>query len=93
MHGDAERASVAVRLDAYLSAHFTEKLNAVKIAGYLAIGKTRLYKLSQQFYGRAIAEKMRNLRMEKTKELLSGQSSSRYRRSPHCAVTTITTII
>ena len=57
---------LAVRLDAYLSAHFTEKLNAVKIAEYLGIGKTQLY-------GCGIAEKIRGLRMEKAKELLSGK--------------------
>lgn len=62
---------LAVRLDAYLSAHYTEKLNAVKIAGHLGIGKTQLYELSQQLYGCAVAEKLRSLRMEKAKDLLS----------------------
>ncbi len=64
---------LAVRLDAYLSAHYTEKLSAPRIAEYLGIGKTQLYELSQQLYGCAIAEKIRALRMEKAKELLSGQ--------------------
>ena len=63
---------LAVRLDAYLSAHYTEKLNAPGIALYLKIGKTQLYELSQQLYGCGIAEKLRSLRMEKAKELLSG---------------------
>ena len=64
---------LAVRLDAYLSAHFTEKLNAPKISEYLGIGKTQLYELSQQLYSCGIAEKIRAMRMEKAKELLSGQ--------------------
>lgn len=64
---------LAVRLDAYLSAHYTEKLNAVMIADYLGIGKTQLYELSQQLYGCGVAEKIRSLRMEKAKELLSGK--------------------
>ena len=64
---------LAVRLDAYLSAHFTEKLNAPRIAEYLGIGKTQLYELSQQLYGCGIAEKIRALRMEKAKEMLSGK--------------------
>lgn len=64
---------LAVRLDAYLSAHFTEKLNAPRIAEYLGIGKTQLYELSQQLYGCGIAEKLRSLRMEKAKELLIEQ--------------------
>ena len=64
---------LAVRLDVYLSAHYTEKLNAVMIADYLGIGKTQLYELSQQLYGCGVAEKIRSLRMEKAKELLSGK--------------------
>lgn len=62
---------LAVRLDAYLSAHYTEKLNAVMISEHLGIGKTQLYELSQQLYGCGIAEKIRSLRMEKAKTLLS----------------------
>lgn len=61
---------LAVRLDAYLSAHYTEKLNAIGISEHLGIGKTQLYELSQQLYGCGIAEKIRNLRMEKAKALL-----------------------
>ena len=62
---------LAVRLDAYLSAHYTEKLNAMKITEHLGIGKTQLYELSQQLYGCGIAERIRALRMEKAKMLLS----------------------
>ena len=61
---------LAVRLDAYLTAHYTEKLNAVVISEHLGIGKTQLYELSQQLYGRGIAEHIRDLRMEKAKALL-----------------------
>lgn len=61
---------LAVRLDAYLSAHYTEKLNAVMISEHLGIGKTQLYELSQQLYGCGIAEHIRDLRMEKAKTLL-----------------------
>lgn len=61
---------LAVRLDAYLTAHYTEKLNAMKLCEYLGIGKTQLYELSQQLYSCGIAEKIRNLRLEKAKALL-----------------------
>ena len=61
---------LAVRLDAYLTAHYTEKLNAVIISEHLGIGKTQLYELSQQLYGCGIAEHIRDMRMEKAKELL-----------------------
>ena len=56
---------LAVRLDAYLAAHDTEKLNAMMIADHLGIGKTQLYELSRQFYGCAVAEMIRSLRMER----------------------------
>lgn len=61
---------LAVRLDAYLSAHYTEKLNALMISEHLGIGKTQLYELSQQLYGCGIAEHIRDLRMALAKELL-----------------------
>lgn len=62
---------LAVRLDAYLSAHYTEKLNAVMISEHLGIGKTRLYELSRQLYGCGTAERIRSLRMDKAKSLLA----------------------
>lgn len=64
---------LAVRLDAYLSAHYTDKLNAIGISEHLGIGKTQLYELSQQLYGCGIAERIRALRMEKAKTLLLEQ--------------------
>ncbi|MBR2822854.1 MAG: PocR ligand-binding domain-containing protein [Clostridia bacterium] len=64
---------LAVRLDAYLSAHYTEKLSAMMIADGLGIGKTQLYELSRQLYGCGVAEKIRSLRMEKAKALLSAR--------------------
>lgn len=58
------------QLDAYLSAHFTERSNAVSVSEHLGIGKTQLYELSQEIYDCGIAEHIRNLRMEKAKTLL-----------------------
>lgn len=63
---------VAVRLDAYLSAHFAEKLSAPSVCDYLGIGKTQLYELSRQLYGCGIAERIRTLRIERAKTLLTG---------------------
>lgn len=61
---------LAVRLDSYLSAHFTEKLNAVQLSKHLNIGKTQLYELSHRLYGCGTAERIRTLRMNKAKELM-----------------------
>lgn len=66
---------LAVRLDAYLSAHFTEAINAATVCKQTGIGKTQLYKLSKQLYGHGIAEHIRNMRMEKAKTLLTEKPS------------------
>ncbi|MBR2263046.1 MAG: PocR ligand-binding domain-containing protein [Firmicutes bacterium] len=62
---------LTVRLDAYISAHFTEKLNAATLAQALGIGKTQLYELSHKLYSQGTAARVRELRMEKTKDLLT----------------------
>ncbi len=64
---------VEAEIDSYIEAHFTEKINASMISKQLRIGKTQLYELSNRLYGCGIAEKIRTMRMEKAKELLSGQ--------------------
>ncbi len=61
------------RLDAFISTHFTEQLNAVRLSQALGIGKTQLYELSRRLYSRGTAARVRELRMEKAKELLSSQ--------------------
>lgn len=62
---------MATRWDTYLTAHYTERLNAVKISEHLGIGKTQLHELSRQFYGCGTVEQVRFLRMEKAKSLLA----------------------
>lgn len=64
---------LAARLEAYLAAHYTEKLKAPEIADHLGIGKTQLYELSRMLYGCGIAERIRALRLEKAKALLKDQ--------------------
>ena len=61
---------LAVRLDSYISAHYTERLDAVRLSGALGIGKTQLYELSRRLYGQGTAAHVRSLRMAKAKELL-----------------------
>lgn len=59
-----------VQIDTYIQEHFTEKMDAMRIARHFRIGKTQLYELAQQNYGMGIAEHIRNLRIEKAKHLL-----------------------
>ena len=61
---------LAVRLDTYLSEHYAEKTGVPQICRALGIGKTQLYKLSQELYHRGIAEHIRDLRITRAKELL-----------------------
>lgn len=67
------RQELPVQIDAYIQEHFTEKIDAVSIAQHFKIGKTKLYEIAKQNYGMGIAEYIRNLRVEKAKQLLTGQ--------------------
>ncbi len=61
---------LAVRLNAYLTAHYTEPLKADTLCRALGIGKTQLYRLSHQLYGCGIAEEIRKLRLDAAKSAL-----------------------
>jgi len=58
------------RIDAYISEHFTEDIDASHICDKFGIGKTSLYELSNQTFGMGIAQHIRELRMEKARHLL-----------------------
>lgn len=62
--------SDAARLDAFLSSHFTEEITAQRLCRELGLGRSRLYKLSQQVYGCGISQQVRRLRMELARNLL-----------------------
>lgn len=62
--------STAARLDAYLSSHFTESVTAQTLCRELKLGRSKLYKLSQQLYGCGISQQVRRLRMDLAKQLL-----------------------
>lgn len=62
-----------VRLDAYISAHYTEPLSAAELAERLGIGRTQLYELTRKLYGQGLAARVRALRMEKARSLLRVQ--------------------
>lgn len=62
-----------VRLDSYISNHYTEALDAVHLSQALGIGKTRLYALTKKLYRQGMAARIRELRMEKARSLLREQ--------------------
>lgn len=65
-----KRQTLPVQIDEYIQQHFTEDLDALQIANEFGIGKTQLYEISKQNYGVGIAEQIRNLRIDKAKQLL-----------------------
>lgn len=62
-----------VQIDQYIQEHFTENIDAPKIAQHFGIGKTKLYEIAKESYGMGIAEYIRNLRIKKAKLLLKEQ--------------------
>ncbi|MBO5129797.1 MAG: PocR ligand-binding domain-containing protein [Oscillospiraceae bacterium] len=62
--------TVAARLDAYLREHFTDSITADALCDALQVGRSKLFKLSRDLYGCGIQQQVRNLRMEKAKQLL-----------------------
>ena len=64
-----------VQIDAYISAHFTEDIDASILCRQFHIGKTHLYEIAKQSYGIGIAEHIRNLRIEKAKALLTDEQN------------------
>lgn len=69
------RQELPVRIDEYIQTHFTEDLDAAQLAKHFGIGRTQLYEIARQSYGVGIAAHIRNLRIEKAKQLLARQSS------------------
>lgn len=61
---------LAVQLDEFISAHFMEEIDATILCQAFQIGKTRLYEIVKQNYGVGLAEHIRNLRINKAKDLL-----------------------
>lgn len=63
--------SVAAKLDAYLSEHYAEAITARQLCEKLQIGRSRLYKLTDQLYGCGIHQHIIKLRMDKAKQMLN----------------------
>lgn len=62
-----------VRLDTYISDHYTEPLDAARLSHVLGIGKTQLYSLTKKLYRQGMAARIRELRMKKAWSLLREQ--------------------
>lgn len=67
--------SLASKLDAYINDHFCEDITAATLCRDFGIGRSKLYKISNQLYGKGLAEHIRTLRLNKAKQLLSERRS------------------
>ncbi len=73
--------SPSERLDSYLDRNFTEPLTVAAVCKELKLGRSQLYKLSSKLYGCGVAEHIRELRLNKAKQLLG--------ELPHMKITEI----
>lgn len=69
-----KQQELPVQIDAYLSEHYTEEIDAQSLCQRFRIGKTQLYAIAKQNYGIGIAEHIRKLRIEKAKDLLRARA-------------------
>jgi len=72
-----QEGSLASKLDAHINDHFCEDITATTLCREFGIGRSKLYKISNQLYGKGIAEHIRTLRLNKAKQLLSEKKSMR----------------
>lgn len=66
----ARRQNFVENLNAYLLSHLSEPLTADQIAADLSISRSKLYTSCEKYLGVGIARYIKNLRLEKAKELL-----------------------
>jgi AraC-like DNA-binding protein len=64
------KSDLAVQINDYIYAHLNEPLGVKNICSNFKIGKTHLYKISQELFGTGITEHIGNLRIERAKILL-----------------------
>lgn len=66
--------SLSIQIDTYITDHFTENISIEILCDHFEISRTKLYQIAAQNYGIGIAEYIRNLRIEKSKKLLTETS-------------------
>ncbi|MFA9376366.1 MAG: PocR ligand-binding domain-containing protein [Lachnotalea sp.] len=62
--------SLPIQIDTYITDHFSENISIENLSTQFEISRTKLYQIAAQNYGIGIAEYIRNLRIEKSKQLL-----------------------
>ncbi|MGN0754990.1 MAG: PocR ligand-binding domain-containing protein [Aristaeellaceae bacterium] len=63
--------SAAARLDAYLSAHADQPVTVAETCEALGLSRSRLYRLCSQLYGCGLSARVRALRIDRAKRLLT----------------------
>jgi len=63
--------SMSSKLDTYIRENYTKPINADEICRILGVGRSKLFKISQELYGCGVAAQLRSMRMEKARLLLT----------------------
>lgn len=73
-----KKENLAFKIDNYISEHLKDELSAKILCDTFNIGKTALYELSDKSYGSGIASHVREIRLQRAKELLSDTTMAIY---------------
>lgn len=65
-----KKKELPVQIDEYISDNLQNDLSTEALCYHFHIGKTKLYKLSKEYYGESIADHIRSLRIDMSKKLL-----------------------
>ena len=65
-----KQKTLTAQIDEYITEHYTEDINASSICAHFSISRTQLYEITKQCYTVGIAKHIRNLRINKAKQLL-----------------------
>jgi len=63
--------NLAIKIDMFINENYDKNIDANTIASTFRVGRTKLYSIAKEMYNQGIAEKIRSLRIEKAKQLLS----------------------
>jgi len=78
--------SVESRIDRYIHANYQETIDAEHLCSLFSVSKTRLYEISETNYGCGIAQKIRQIRIEKAMELLASSEHKISEISAMCGI-------
>jgi len=71
-----EEDDMASKIERYIESNLNANLSVASLCSEFGVGRSKLYKLAQKFFGCGIEQLIRNIRIQKAKELLIATNSS-----------------